>query len=667
MQSIPRFASVLSLSFAFFAPAGATSAQASIQTPASASTDPKLEGLPTFLLPVPGGTVALGLTATELVDAACQTAFPSRPAMAPKTSANQVETAMRRSASMLGRVKVQVEPFLLARWPVKNSEYETFVARSRQPESGMKPVLPPFHWWRIGRKDDYEKRLAEINQRFPGNDKGPVFYWRQEGHELPYKLVNDRGDSIADHAVGNVSWIDANEFAASLGMRLPHEAEWTRAARGDRAINWPWGDPQDKTKDTFTGNESLKLVQLYSSRDQVPKPVGSVPAATGPFGHVDMFASIWQLVSEMGYYPINGSDQFAIEWKVLQKNKTGALLKAPPLWKDTKVVAKGGSYLSARDPIQLMIDQRAPMWSDDVLESLGFRLAKSLRPGYDTLYSRLRGVYNKAPFQPEQEIDLLGQAGAEHYELGDNGFPTSYQTVTFAPSSWLSKDKRTDSKKLFAASHSSPLLLGTLVTTEKIKDADVKGSIFTVLYRHEGMPRELSDAIKKGYKEVQAALKAAAKAAKSNRKPDDKKDDDKKDDDKKDDKKSDDKKKEDWRDVLRRYGLTEKDLEPKGSDEIDFVRIDGVVVKTDKGAFLLHGNEGKVEASIPAPNFRPATNQPLASSIAFGDDGDGKAIARFRFGVPLTLHNAGRVIEFHFDLPLETAAPTAEKPWRTPE
>jgi len=650
MRQTPRFVNTLSLSLTTALLTCAGAAQTRPQPPVETAAIIQPEGLPGFLLPVPGGKVEIGMTAEDLIDAACQTSMPSRPEMAVKANTKAVQKAMRKTASALGRRKVEVEPFLLGKWPVKNREYEVFVARSRQKGSGMKPVHPPFGWWRFGRQDHYNETLPTINRRFPGNKDGPVLYWAQEGHKLPYKLADERGSSIADHPVVHVSWLDANAFAAQLGMRLPLEAEWTRAARGDGSNNWPWGDPQDPEQDLYTGTADLKTVLLANARDQHLKPVGTVEAAHGPFGHVDMCTSVWQLISTRGYYPINGTEDFATEWKALQQDKTGKLLEAPPLWKNTRVIAKGGSYLSHQDPIDFLIDQRVPILPDDVLESVGFRLAKSLRPGYDALFSRLRGVYNRAPFLPDQDIDLTGQAGAERYELAENGFPEQYDVVTFAPTNWLGKEKRPDLKKLWASSHQTPLVLGTLISTKAIDGLQSEGDMFTVLYRAEGMPRELEDAIKRGYKEVQAALKAAAKAAKNKKKVDDKKT------------------KRGWNDVLRRYGLTPKDLEPKGAnDDIDFVRIDGVVVKTDRGAFLLHNNEGKVVASIPAPKFRPVANKPFATEMKLEANGDGKAIAKFRVGIPMTLNNPNRVAALHFHLPLDCQPPTPEKPWRLPE
>src|SRR5690606_20968252 len=117
-------------------------------------------------------------------------------------------------------------------------------------------------------------------------------------------------------------------------------------------------------------SQLLKTLQMDNSRNQMIKPTGTVQAATGPFGHIDMYGQVWQFVADLGYDPINGKDAFSAEWKKVQKHKVAGLIESPPVWKGNMALAKGGSYLSFQEPIQLMLDTRAPVGTIDVLESL---------------------------------------------------------------------------------------------------------------------------------------------------------------------------------------------------------------------------------------------------------------------------------------------------------
>jgi formylglycine-generating enzyme required for sulfatase activity len=624
----------------------------------AAAKDSTLDGLPGFLLPVPGGAVEMGLDVDQLIAAVCQATSPDKPQLALKLFQPKLQESLQRSLRMLGRKKVAVEPFLLAKWPVKNSEYETYLAAHRQ--KGIK-LRPPFHWWRYGRADDYKARIPEINQLYPGQEGAVHMFWESQGKDLPYELKDDKGNSIVDFPVSNITWRDANTFAGWLGMRLPTEAEWTRAARGDGTHVWPSPTLPEPAADIYS-EALLKRLGLFAGRDRTLKKVGTVAGQAGPYGHLDLHGQVWQMTGQLGYQPISSPELFQAEWKKLQKDKIGSLASKPPEWLETRLPAKGGSYLSADEPMQLAIDSRVGIETTKVADSVGFRLAKSLRPGFDAMFSMLRGTHDKSLYGIDQDTDLGLQVGTERYELGADGFPTDYAAVSFAPMNWLSKDKNPDLGKLLEASQRQPVLIGTLVTTVPLHDPLLQPGIYSVLFRRDGLPKELADSIKLGHKE----LAAAAKKAKTEDKDGDKAAADNKGE--KDDKAdSDDKKKKvsPWREVIRRYGLTEEDVAKKDAADgnVPFIRVDGIEVPTNDDCFLFFGNEGKV-VSLRTKAKKPEAAPAAGGSIQVADDGKGKALATLSITAPLAAAAQKKYLGFTLQLLLDRPAPTADKPWR---
>jgi formylglycine-generating enzyme required for sulfatase activity len=162
---------------------------------------------------------------------------------------------------------------------------------------------------------------------------------------------NGRGGGMNDHPVNCVTWGQAQAYCAWVGMQLPTEAQWEKAARGTDGRTYPWGsgDP---------GCE--RAVARYGCGQDGTLPVSS--RGVSPYGTGDMAGNVAEWVADwygVGYY---ASSPYA--------NPAG------PDGGINRVV-KGGGWKSARPEglRSLARFERSPTaWQDD----LGFRCA---RPG----------------------------------------------------------------------------------------------------------------------------------------------------------------------------------------------------------------------------------------------------------------------------------------------
>jgi len=142
--------------------------------------------------------------------------------------------------------------------------------------------------------------------RFPVTNEKYAAYAKVKGG----KHLVSGWEKKLDHPVVNVSckdamaycqWLDEllkGKLPSGLVLRLPTEAEWEKAARGEKGSIYPWGDRFDKTKcNTDEGGKGETT------------PVGAYsPQGDSPYGCADMSGNVWEWTHSLfkGYpYKVN--------------------------------------------------------------------------------------------------------------------------------------------------------------------------------------------------------------------------------------------------------------------------------------------------------------------------------------------------------------------------
>lgn len=90
--------------------------------------------------------------------------------------------------------------------------------------------------------------------------------------------------------VTGISWNDAKAYCAFRGKRLPREAEYERAVRGDDGRKYPWG----------AATPTPELTVFHTSTTD---EVGAHPKGRGPYGHDDLAGNVWEWMEDE-YDPI---------------------------------------------------------------------------------------------------------------------------------------------------------------------------------------------------------------------------------------------------------------------------------------------------------------------------------------------------------------------------
>ncbi|MFO0699810.1 MAG: SUMF1/EgtB/PvdO family nonheme iron enzyme [Nitrospira sp.] len=161
-------------------------------------------------------------------------------------------------------------------------------------------------------------------------------------------------DTLARWPVLYATWAEASDFCRAQSKRLPSEAEWEKAARGDKGNLFPWGSTPPAPGLAMFGQYHVHEIPIVAS-------VESGEEGRSPYGLHHMAGNAAEWVD----------DWFGIDYYATMPDRNPHGMK-----QSRYKVVRGGSWKSA--PALLRTATRSGAVPDQRAATIGFRCARSI-------------------------------------------------------------------------------------------------------------------------------------------------------------------------------------------------------------------------------------------------------------------------------------------------
>jgi iron(II)-dependent oxidoreductase len=206
--------------------------------------------------------------------------------------------------------------------------------------------------------DKFEVTTVQFLKFVLATNRPPLIDWRYDGGNFQ--------ETMANHPVMHVSWFDADEYCRWAGKRLPTEAEWEKAARGEDGRIYPWG------------NQPAGLSRANFGRGGLSGPVRDRPERLMLYPPIISVDKYENALSPYGLYQTVGNvSEWVADWYDKDYYKTAPEKNPMGPGKGTQRGFRGGGWIDSTPSVRAA--QRNGTDPDTKMNWLGFRCARDVR------------------------------------------------------------------------------------------------------------------------------------------------------------------------------------------------------------------------------------------------------------------------------------------------